>query len=645
MPLEPWVFWRCNVRCNYSGRRLVWCAFLTRAPLISGFTDPKKAPLIPRAVIGVLARFSFNIFTLSLIYGTIAKSVTVATLSEYWFVIVGMMAALAISYGTATILHYSNPYLRVPNHADFVALRVSATFPNVVALPILIFPALCENRVVFEAFGTDHTGQNTTENDLDSDTQQIQLCTDQANTMIFIGFFVWSMAFFGIGHVQLIKAATSAINRNTASISLPAEQHIFDPDEANSPSTGVQTATIQVNSGENLLGDRGSRSSPSTGDEPDSALPEGQATTPLNDSIVIHDEQACPAISEPPSAAVSTNSKVLPRLSNLGRWLASLTLVQALRQVLTSPGFIALILGFITACIPPLRSALFDPGGALRFLGSAVETLGVASTSTGTIVVAASLVPAHWIATVAADHPVDLEERVPSARSHENSLSLHQEPKSDAPEVNLGRHRRLATTEPLTRTSGPIHDDFEVPDSNPLFSDPNYGPFRDDIHSTDHHLRRRHRSALFRLSEAVREGSRRWNEKRRSSSLLQPRHEKVCHFRWEHLKVHVWFALSRLIVTPLLMTLCIVGLDCGSEILSDVPPLSKLVVIINATLPGALIVVVLLKANPSLSETADLVARVYLPSYLLSIVTITAWTAVGLWITIPDENGLSLCSR
>jgi predicted permease len=606
--------------------------------------DPKKAPLIPRAVIGVLARFSFNVFTLSLIYGTIAKSVTVATLSEYWFVIVGMMAALAISYGTATILHYSNPYLRVPNHADFVALRVSATFPNVVALPILIFPALCENRVVFEAFGTDQTGQNTTENDLDSDTQQIQLCTDQANTMIFIGFFVWSMAFFGIGHVQLIKAATSTSNKNAAPISLPAEQHIGESDESNSPSTGDQTATAEVNSGENLLGDSGSRSSPAMRDEQDSALSEGQAMTPLNDSIVIHEDQACPAISEPPLAAGTTNSEVLPRLSKLSRWLSSLTLVQALRQVLTSPGFIALILGFITACIPPLRSALFDPGGALRFLGSAVETLGVASTSTGTIVVAASLVPAHWIATVAADQPLDHEEGIPSARSHENSLSLHQEPKSDAPEVNLGRHRRLATTEPLTR-AGPIRDDFEVPDSNPLFSDPNYGPFRDDIHSTDQHLRRRHRSALFRLSEVVREGSRRWNEKRRSSSLLQPDHRRGCHCQWEHLQVHVWFALSRLIVTPLLMTLCIVGLDCGSEILSDVPPLSKLVVIINATLPGALIVVVLLKANPSLSDTADLVARVYLPSYLLSIVTITAWTAVGLWITIPDENGLSLCSR
>lgn len=68
------------------------------------------------------------------------------------------------------------------------------------------------------------------------------------------------------------------------------------------------------------------------------------------------------------------------------------------------------------------------------------------------------------------------------------------------------------------------------------------------------------------------------------------------------------------------------------------PDLAKLVVIINSALPGALIVVVLLKSQPDMADTAATVAKVYLPSYLLSIFTIAAWTAVGLWISLPEED-------
>jgi len=61
--------------------------------------------------------------------------------------------------------------------------------------------------------------------------------------------------------------------------------------------------------------------------------------------------------------------------------------------------------------------------------------------------------------------------------------------------------------------------------------------------------------------------------------------------------------------------------------------------------PGFLMVAVLLKSNPSLSDSAAAVAQVYLPSYLLSIVTIAAWTALGLYVTLPDENGHTFCQR
>lgn len=65
---------------------------------------------------------------------------------------------------------------------------------------------------------------------------------------------------------------------------------------------------------------------------------------------------------------------------------------KAFKNTVTSPGFIAMVLGFITACIEPLRSALFSAGGGLRFLGSAFESLGSSSASVGTLLVAASLV-------------------------------------------------------------------------------------------------------------------------------------------------------------------------------------------------------------------------------------------------------------
>ena len=108
----------------------------------------------------------------------------------------------------------------------------------------------------------------------------------------------------------------------------------------------------------------------------------------------------------------------------------------------------------------------------------------------------------------------------------------------------------------------------------------------------------------------------------------------------------LWFVLSRLFVAPALVVGTIVGLDCGgSSFLRGVPNLAKLVVIINSCLPGALIVVVLLKSNPSLSETAAAVAQMYLPSYLLSIVSIAGWTALGLYVTLPDEEGLIFCYR
>ena len=68
-------------------------------------------------------------------------------------------------------------------------------------------------------------------------------------------------------------------------------------------------------------------------------------------------------------------------------------------------------------------------------------------------------------------------------------------------------------------------------------------------------------------------------------------------------------------------------------------------IIVNSSLPGALIVVVLLKAQEECADTAAAVSKVYLPSYLVSILTIAAWCSVGLWFTLPDEDGNSVCQQ
>lgn len=113
----------------------------------------------------------------------------------------------------------------------------------------------------------------------------------------------------------------------------------------------------------------------------------------------------------------------------------------------------------------------------------------------------------------------------------------------------------------------------------------------------------------------------------------------------EMMRLHVWFCLSRLVLTPAFVVALILALDCSSELLSGVPNLAKLVIIVNAALPGALIVIVLLKSNEEMAETAAAVAKIYLPSYLISIFTIAGWTAVGLWVTLPDSEGHTVCQR
>ena len=475
-------------------------------------SDPRKAPFLPRHLIGNVARFTFHTLLLPLIYGTIASAVTIESVGNYWFVIVGGFGVLGISYLTATLVRYCIP---ISNERDFCALRIAATFPNIVALPILIFPSLCEFPVVHQGF-ISHGEEDTSPQFLESE------CVNQANTMVFCYFISWSLAFWSFGSPQLLQAAKQGntqredINSNT--------RHSTESSKSLPPNSDEEECSEELHS----LGNEG---------------------LSLNES----EEEAASK-----SAFDDTSRN---------------TLCKAVRQTATSPGFVAMVLAFVTACIPPLQRALFEAGAPLRFLGSAIETLGVASTPISTMVVAATLVP---------------------PKEGQNNLEEQEEDEDDDP----------------------------ILDENPVMADPNFGPYK----------RRRHHSKFQSFRRSMRSGSIRILKAMPRSSP-------------EMKQLHTWFCLSRLFVTPAAVVGIILALECGGGLLDQVPNLAKLVIIINAALPGALIVAVILKSEEELAETAAALARVYFSSYLVSILTIAAWTAVGLWITLPDENGKAICQR
>lgn len=494
---------------------------------------------------GPFARFSFHALTIPLIFSTIAIAVTIESIGNYWFVIVGAMAVMGMSYVVATLLRY---VVGVPYNQDFNALRIAATFPNIVALPILIFPSLCEFPVVYENYVLDPETE-------ESNSLQ-QQCVAQSNTMIFCYFFSWSFIFWSLGNRQLMMAATK---RHDEVVKSNEEQNATfrSKDDLSSIKDAEQDergCTMSEDANNTLVPDANQDESDNT-------------RANLDDTLELQEK---PAV----NPAVATSSDQHEHSIGLCEsfWIAA-------KQTVTSAGFIAMVAAFITACIPPLQKALFETGGPLRFLGSAVETLGIASSPISTMVVAASLVPPR-----------------------------RQEPEDISSTINL--------TDTQERGIQRI-------DENPAMSDPNFGPYRRQPRRSARldKIRRSLRSSSMRIIQAM------------------PRSKP------EMIRLHLWFCASTLVLNPAVIVGLVLALDCSGNLLSGVPNLAKLVLIINSSLPGALIVIVLLKSREEMSETAAVVAKVYLPCYLLSIVTIAAWTAVALWVTLPDENGLTLCQR
>jgi len=333
----------------------------------------------------------------------------------------------------------------------------------------------------------------------------------------------------------------------------------------------------------------------------DHDLPETVVNSTTRTSVTVHPTNKTKSLQEGPSGDDSVmNVEALhipsstPNEESPPGFLK--TLGHAFKQTIVSPGFMAMTAGFITACIPPLQKALFEGGGPLRFIGSAMETVGTAASPISTMVVAASLVPPPKMVVAASlvPPPKMVVERKEDEDEDRTAIRNHSNPEG-----------------------------VEVIDENPCMTDPNFGPYRRRPSST---RLQGVRTSLRRVSEGMQK--------------VIPRSSQ------EMVRLHLWFCASRLFLTPAIVVGLILALDCsGDGFLGNVPNLAKLVIIVNSSLPGALIVIVLLKCDERMAETASVVAKVYMPSYFLSIFTIGAWSAVGLWITLPDEDGLTYCMR
>lgn len=493
---------------------------------------PKPVPILPPHAMNALSTMNFNLLILPLVYSTLASAVTPQTLGSLWFVAVAGVGVIIISYVVATLLGRL-PFFRVENKVDFDALRVAAAFPNIVALPILIFPTLCEFSVVYDAFY---------EGDIQDATgaQKYKFCVDQSNAMIFVYFFAFNLLYWILGYPTLVAAGQKRQNEKELSVTQP---------------DALGETTIKT------LGETTTKSELQPEDVIDNEDGHGHVermSVPKNDDLA-EDTSRNEQQIQPMNKAKEGIKYYIRLFSN------------AFIQTTKSPGFIAMVLGFVTGCIPPLKDALFSPGGALRFLGSALQSLGIASSSVGTLLVAACLV--------------------------------HQA--TDDSEDENGAETALDNTQEALNSS---------------------------------------ESAAAELGEADPRDRRSSMRKRRSSiSQMSRKAMAAIRRRKPTIKMHSWFIVSRLIVAPAVVSASIIAMDCGG-VLEGIPRLAKMVVIVNSCLPGAQLIIVTLRSR-GLSDSASIVAKVYLPSYLLSIVTIAGWTSLGLMISIPGENGTSFCAR
>uniref|UniRef100_A0A7S4K468 Uncharacterized protein n=1 Tax=Odontella aurita TaxID=265563 RepID=A0A7S4K468_9STRA len=496
---------------------------------------PRGNPLIPKESVGMLSRFAFTVLNLPLVYSSMGSTLTIDVLGSLWFVPLAGVAVIAISFAAATITERL-PFFRIEHRVDLDALRVACSFPNVVAIPILVFPSLCEYEVVWSTF---------VDKAADMNRSPIEECTNSLNAMVFSYFFAWLFMFFLMGNQMLVNAGR---RKNL--------------EESMSRSNGVD---VEVESTEGEGGGTHTRTGCQSLD----------GTQQQDDRDDLIDDTLEGRQSSLDDAAESTKSVI-------GSFLL------AVKRAVLNPGSIAMWAGLITALIAPLQAALFAPGGALRFAGSAIESLAAALPSVATMITAASLVPDGS----GPDGEGDTAERSSG---------------------NGGRRKCASWIWPLKF----------LREGNTIV-DPNYM----GVAARTAELQQKdRRPSLARI--------------RRASARFGRQSLRVV--RSPTVRMHIWFNVTRLLITPLIITAILVGLDCSTNLFgATIPHMAKLVVILNSSIPSAMLVILSLKSE-GLSESAAVLARVYVPSYVLSIFTISGWTSVGLLLSIPNEEGQYFC--
>ena len=513
-------------------------------------------------------------------YSGIASSVSIDGLRDLWFVAISAVFVILISYSTTTVLSYI-PYFRPDDPLDFEVLRISSSFPNIVALPILLLPALCDYSVVYDGFADEMWPEAV------SDENRRDACKDTMDGMVFTYFFAWNTLFWSVGYNRLMVAGGK---RNCCA--------------DNATGNNLDSKDDKKDNRDNDNGERIPRHESSSNSssaciddclESNSKNLDGNVR--LNETMIDIHSAAChdinsQAIYEKEEESSHNNA------TNVSCFQSCFVTV---RQMVMSPGFLAMVLGFLTSCVTPLRKALFDEGNVLYPVGSSLVALGQAGTIFANIIVAASL-------------------------AAENSVEKGSTGVEDPTE--RGGKDAFTTTDsslPLEQSSD---DDSGSCDSELVLKDSTIGDcnVKNETDRNKSFMRRLDMKNRIRGNSSI----------IRNSSILLDRIR-----RSPQLPMHLWYIMSRLVVAPFLVCVTLVVMDCGN-MLTNVPSAAKLVVMVNASVPGALVVVVVLKSK-GFTDTASILAQVYLPSYLISIFTIAGWTTVGLLISIPRDDGKSFC--
>ena len=441
-------------------------------------------------------------------------------------------AILMISYLVTLSMGYL-PCFRMQNETYFTPLCIACTFPNIVALPIIIFPTLCEYGVVQDLVREDvmHMDMDRGGDDVLSDLDEnylMDVCNKQVNSVVFTYFFGFSIVFWSVGHRALRNCKVKR-EQPVHVVNDEGDEQLGDSDDADADTGTADEARYDIISNSDLSG-----------------------IDATNARKIIK------------CGPIQIRAQIASTIKNIK---------EAFVDIVTSTAFVALIMGFITACIGPLQRALFDAGGSLRVAGSALESLSNAGTTFATIVVAASLMKNE-----------DEKSSTSIEKDHQNSETLHLNLRDE--ELDLQNAQK----------------------------------------DSEHGLRQQIDEVLADENKIDDDGK----EHGRLVSKYLPSVQR------KNMKIYIWQVTSRLIVTPGIVFLLLLRLDC-SGLLGSVPNIAKLVLLVNAAVPGALVVVVILKSE-GLTDEAAAVSNTYLSSYGLSVVTLAIWCSIGLMAFRTDAG-------